>query len=105
MRSAYNSIFMNSLKLLIGILLIYSLSSCSKPQPPQYIGYDNFRLEKAGLKNTILATDIKLYNPNGYNLQLKSANLNVYFNDNFLGHSTLDSLIVLPAKDTAAFPL
>ncbi len=88
-----------------GIVTIFLLASCSKPLPPQYAGYQNFRLEKASLDNTIFASDIKLYNPNSYNLQLKSAALDVYFNDKFLGHSALDSLIVLPAKDTAIFPL
>jgi LEA14-like dessication related protein len=92
-------------KTLILILLVYAMSSCSKPQPPQYVGYENFRLEKASLSNSILATDVKLYNPNRYNLQLKSASMDVYFNDRFLGHSTLDSLIILPAKDTAKFPI
>ena len=96
---------MNRLKFLAGIILVYALSSCSKPLPPQYVGYDNFRLEKASISNSILATDVKLYNPNNYNLQLKSADLEVYFNDKFLGRSTLDSLITLPAKDTAKFPL
>lgn len=96
---------MNRLQLLAGIVLVYTLSSCSKPQPPQYAGYENFRLEKASVSNSILATDVKLYNPNSYNLQLKSADLEVYFNDKFLGRSTLDSLITLPAKDTAMFPV
>lgn len=89
----------------MAILVVYALSSCGKPQPPQYVGYQNFRVEKASLSGSILATDIKLYNPNSYNLQLKSANLDVYFNDKYLGHSALDSLIVLPAKDTTTFPL
>ena len=96
---------MNRITLLVGLITMYVFSSCSKPKPPQYVGYENFRLEKASLSNSILATDVKLYNPNGYNLQLKSAALDVYFNDKFLGHSTLDSLIILPAKDTATFPL
>jgi LEA14-like dessication related protein len=96
---------MNKWKLLAGIILLYTLSSCSKPEPPKYVGYEKFRLEKASLSNSILATDVKLYNPNSYNLQLKSASLDIYFNDKFLGHSTLDSLITLPAKDTATFPV
>lgn len=92
-------------KLFAGIAIVIVLASCSKPQPPQYVGYQNFRLEKASLNNSVLASDIKLYNPNTYNLNLKSASLDVYFNDKFLGHSALDSLIVLPAKDTAVIPL
>jgi LEA14-like dessication related protein len=96
---------MNRIIPIVSIVLLYTLSSCSKPQPPQYAGYENFRLEKASINNSILATDVKLYNPNSYNLQLKSADLQVYFNDRYLGRSTLDSLIILPAKDTAKFPL
>lgn len=86
-------------------LLACSGSSCSRPRAPQYLGYQNFRMVKAGLKNNVLATDIKLYNPNGYPLQLKSASLDVYFNNSFLGHSSLDTLLVLPARDTAYVPL
>lgn len=89
----------------LAIVLLVVLASCSKPLPPQYVGYANFRLEKASIENSIFASDIKLYNPNDYKLQLKSAALDVYFNDKFLGHSALDSLIILPAKDTAIFPL
>ena len=90
---------------ILGFLLVYVLTSCSKPQPPKYVGYQNFRLEKASVANSILATDVKLYNPNSYDLQLKSASMDVYLNDRFFGHSDVDSLIILPGKDTATFPI
>lgn len=96
---------MKHISFLAIVLAVFVLASCSKPQAPQYAGYQNFRIEKASLNNSVLASDIKLYNPNTYNLNLKSASLDVYFNDKFLGHSALDSLIVLPAKDTAVIPL
>lgn len=96
---------MNRIKFLPVLVAVIVLAGCGKPQPPQYAGYQNFRIEKASLSASVLASDIKLYNPNTYNLNLKSAALDVYFNDKFLGRSTLDSLIVLPAKDTAVFPL
>ena len=99
----YTSLFMT--KLLIVFAAVFFLSSCSKPLPPQYVGYENFRLEKASIQKSILATDIKLYNPNTYNLQLKSASLDVYLNDSYAGHSALDSTIVLTQKDTTLFPL
>lgn len=87
------------------LVAVCLLTSCSKPIAPQYIGYENFRLEKASFTSNVLATDIKLYNPNSYNLKLKSASLDVYFNDRFLGHSALDTLITLVGKDTTSFPL
>jgi LEA14-like dessication related protein len=93
-------------KQLTGLILVFFiLASCGKPQAPEYAGYENFRLEKAGLSGNILAADVKLFNPNNYNLQLKSASMDVYFNDRFLGHSSLDTLIILTAKDTTSFPL
>lgn len=88
-----------------GLILLVVITSCGKPKGPEYVGYENFRLEKAGLSESILATDVKLYNPNNYALQLKSASMDVFFNDKFLGHSSLDSLIVLPGKDTSSIPL
>ena len=87
------------------LFFIYSFSACKKPVPPEYVSYENFRLEKMGFSENVLAADVKLYNPNTYNLQLKSADLDIYFNDRFLGHSSLNNLIVLTAKDTTAFPI
>lgn len=84
---------------------VLMLSSCSKPKSPSYLGYENFRVEKIGVKNTVLSTRVKLYNPNAYSLKLKSASIDVYLGDNYLGRSFIDSLITLPAKDTSLIPL
>ena len=92
-------------QILIGTAILFLLAACSRPVSPTYIGYDNFRVEKVGVKNSILATNVRLFNPNGYPLQLKSASIDVYINDDFLGHSSLDSLIILPKKDTVSIPL
>src|SRR5215217_3847609 len=89
----------------IASLSLYSFSGCKKPLAPEYVSYENFRLEKMGFSENVLATDVKLYNPNTYNLQLKSASMDIYFNDRFLGHSALDTLIILEAKDTTSFPV
>lgn len=85
--------------------VLFLLTACSKPVSPTYLGYDNFRVEQVGLNNNILSTRVKLYNPNAYPLQLKSASIDVYINNDFLGHSSIDSLIILPRKDTTYVPL
>lgn len=92
-------------RIIIFTLIVFLLFACSKPVSPKYIGYEDFQMEKVGLKNTILSTRVKLYNPNSYPLQVKSASIDVYLNDDFLGHSSVDSLIILPAKDTSFVPL
>lgn len=90
---------------LIVTTLFFILSACSKPASPTYLGYEDFKLDQVGLNNNIISTRVKLYNPNNYPLQLKSASIDLYINDDYLGHSTLDSLIILPGKDTTHVPL
>lgn len=84
----------------IAVLMI----SCSKPKPPQYLGYSNVRLEKASLANSVVAADLKFFNPNAYTLQLKQADIDVFANDKLMGHSKIDSLLSLPGHDTTAIP-
>ncbi len=89
---------------LMGIVLL-GLVGCSKPKEPEYIDFENLHIQKAGLSESIVASDIKFFNPNSFNLQLKKANLDVYVNDKYVGHSDLDTLIHIPARDTFYIPI
>ena len=93
------------MKLLILLFCAALLASCGKPEPPTYLGYSNVRLEKAGLTASVVAADLKFYNPNSYALKLKQADMEVFFNDRLMGRSVLDSLIILPSRDTSFVPL
>lgn len=85
--------------------LLFMAGGCSKPKAPDYLGYENFEVAKIGVKNTVLSTRVKLYNPNAYALKLKSASVDVYINNDYLGRSSIDTLITLPGKDTTYVPL
>lgn len=89
----------------VGAIFLIGVLSCSKPLSPTYLGYEPFRVEKVGFSNNVIATQVKLYNPNNYPLKVKSASVELFINNNFLGRSTIDSLIELPAKDTTYVPL
>jgi LEA14-like dessication related protein len=93
------------MKILLPLFCVVLLLSCGKPEPPTYLGYDNVRLEKAGLAASVVAASLKFYNPNSYALKLKQADMEVFFNDRFIGRSVLDSLIILPSRDTSFVPL
>lgn len=45
------------------------------------------------------------FNPNGFALNLKTADLDVYLNNRYAGHSLLDTLVHVPAKDTFFVPV
>jgi LEA14-like dessication related protein len=84
---------------------LFGLSFCSKPKEPDYIDFKNLRLQKASLEQSIISLELRYFNPNNFKLQLKEASMDVYFNDKFLGHSVLDSLIQIPGRDTFSIPV
>ena len=89
---------------LAGIILLLA-TSCKKPKEPEYLDIENLHVSKAGLSESIVWADIKYYNPNNFDLKLKKANVDVYLNDKYVGHSDLDTLIHIPAKDTFYVPI
>ena len=85
------------------ILLFFAIG-CSKPLQPTYLGYQNLRLGRVGTKNNVIMSDIKFYNPNKYALNVKQAEMDVYFNDRLLGHTSMNNMVSLPPMDTTLVP-
>lgn len=79
--------------------------SCKQPLPPEYEGFENAQISKISGQESIVSTNLKLYNPNHFGLQLKRAEMDVLLNDKAAGHSVLDSTINIPARDTFYVPV
>jgi LEA14-like dessication related protein len=75
------------------------------PKELVYQDVENFSLKKASLDKSMLAMDIRLYNPNGYPLRIKSADIDVFMNGNRLGKLNTSNDCSLPAHDTGAVPV
>ncbi|MDZ7899911.1 MAG: LEA type 2 family protein [Arcicella sp.] len=86
------------------LLLSVFVIACSKPIQPTYLGYQNLRFGKVGTKSNVLMSDIKFYNPNKYALNVKQADMDVYFNDRLLGHTSMNEMVSLPPLDTTLIP-
>jgi LEA14-like dessication related protein len=84
---------------------IMALLSCSSPKALEYKTYHNFNIEKLGFNNSAISLDLEYYNPNNYGMQLKSTDLDIFINGNLLGHSSLDTLIQIPRRDTFSIPV
>ena len=81
------------------------LISCSSPKALVYNDYKNFRIEKLGFSNTLVKLDLEYVNPNNFGLQLRNSELDIFINNNFLGHSSSDTLINIPRRDTFLLPI
>jgi LEA14-like dessication related protein len=86
-------------------ILIMAFLSCSSPKALEYRTYHNFSIESLGFNKTAISLDLEYYNPNNYGLQLRSTDLDIFVNGNLLGHSSLDTLIHIPRRDTFSIPI
>lgn len=87
------------------LFLLSAFLSCSSPKALEYKTYHNFSIEKLGFNNSEISLDLEYYNPNNFGMQLKSTDLDIFINGNLLGHSSLDTLIRIPRRDTFNIPV
>src|SRR5580698_1217452 len=86
-------------------MMVIWIAGCRQPQAPEYYGFRDIEFIKSTGVQPTLATIVKLYNPNPYTLELKHADVDVSINGKLAGHSTLDSTIIIPRKDTFYVPV
>lgn len=91
-------------RLLIGLYPILLLG-CAKPSGFDYLGIRNIKVLKFGLQESTVFSEVGYYNPNKFPVTMKRAEVDVYVNNSLLGHSTLDSTIHIPKKDTFYIPV
>lgn len=80
-------------------------SSCQAPKELEYRDFKNLKTEKLGFGNSILTVDLVYYNPNNFGIQLRSTDLDIFINDNYLGHSSQDFQVAIPKRAEFTLPL
>ncbi|MDP4286264.1 MAG: LEA type 2 family protein [Bacteroidota bacterium] len=81
------------------------LMSCSSPKALEYKDYRNFSIKSLGFNNSTVNLDLEYYNPNNFRMQLKNTNLDIFIDGKLLGHSSTDTLINIPRRDTFSLPV
>ena len=95
-----------SIRLIVLVLVTWGLaSSCEKVKDLQFVRVAGVNLEGLGFSKSIVEMTLAYYNPNNFNLQLKDASFDLFFDDTQVGHSMQDTMIRIPAKDTFYFPV
>lgn len=82
------------------LFLLFFCFSCSAPKVIEYQDYKNFHLDKMGFSASRVAMDLQYFNPNNFGLQLRRTDLDIFINNNLVGHSSTDTLINIPRRDT-----
>lgn len=84
--------------------LVLLLASCTKPQGFDYRDIKNLKIESLGFDQTALSMDLVYYNPNGFGVDLKKVDCDVYVDNNYLGKFQLDTLMHIPRKAEFILP-
>ncbi|MEO9100777.1 MAG: LEA type 2 family protein [Ginsengibacter sp.] len=87
------------------LFVIIAFMSCSTPKALEYRSYNNLSIEKFGFDYSTVNLDLKYYNPNNFRMQLRNTNLDVFINGKLFGHSSTDTLIQIPKRDTFTLPI
>ncbi len=87
--------------LFVGLAIL----SCSSPKELEYRTFNNFYIQKLGFNNSTVGLDIIYYNPNNFGMQLRNSDLDIFIDGNLLGHSSVDTLIRIPRRDTFSLPV
>ena len=71
----------------------------------QYRETRNFKVDKLGFATSTLKTDLVFFNPNNFGLQLNKFDLDVFVDNNYLGHTSNDQLVSIPKKAEFSIPV
>lgn len=82
-----------------------AILSCSSPKALEYKTYHNFSIQNLGFNSSTIKLDLEYYNPNNFRLQLRNSDLDIFIDGNLLGHSSFDTLITIPRRNTFILPI
>jgi hypothetical protein len=79
--------------------------SCRTPQALEYREFNDLVIDKLGFNTSTVKMNVFFFNPNNFGLQLKRADLDIYVEDNLVGHATEILQMKIPRRDTFAMPV
>lgn len=91
--------------LLTVLLLTILLVSCSTPKELEYRDFKNFTFDKVGFSATAIKMELVYYNPNNFGLQLKATELDIFVDNNYLGHTIQEQLVNIPKREEFSIPV
>jgi len=91
-------------KALVFASLVIVLASCTKPQGFDYRDMKNLKIETMGFDQTALTMELVYYNPNGFGVDLKKVDCDVYVDNSYLGKFQLDTLMHIPRRAEFSLP-
>ena len=81
------------------------LFSCCSPKALEYRDVSAFSISKLGITSSTVNMNIVYYNPNLFSMQLKRTDLDIFIDSNYVGHTTQQNQVTIPAQSEFNIPL
>ncbi len=85
--------------------MIVLMSACHAPKDLVFKEFKNLSIDQLSFSGAALKVDLIYYNPNNFGLQLNRADLDLFLDSTYLGHSTQDIQVAIPKLDNFTIPL
>jgi hypothetical protein len=92
-------------KWIIAFALAIAFFSCAKMKDPVFKGIENVKMDGLGVSESFVTLDIRYTNPNKFQGRLKSAEGDAWIDSVFLGHFTVDTLVLIPPNQDFLVPV
>ena len=97
---------MKKLRFLVLVATLLSTGSCMKKvENPEFLGVEDFKVHSLGKSVSQLNMRLRFFNPNGFPMELRKADVDVSIEGKPLGKTLLDTVIQIPAKDSFLVPV
>ena len=90
---------------LLILVIIFLMTSCRAPKDLVYKDFQNLKVEKLGFASSTLKIELLYYNPNNFGLQLKRTDLDIFIDNNFMGHATQEYQVTIPKRGDFSIPI
>ena len=87
------------------LLTSLMMSSCRAPKDLEYKDFKNFKIENLGFASSTVKLELIYFNPNGFGLQLKRTELDIFVNESYLGHSVQEYQVNIPKRGDFTLPV
>jgi len=96
---------MKLLNIIVIFFLATLLSGCLEYEDVDFKGVQKFGIEERTSEQILIRLDIKVDNPNTYNITIKPATLDIHINGKYAGKTKMKEKIVLKKNTTGIYPL
>ncbi len=80
------------------------MAGCANPHDFEYRDIKNVKIESFSFGSTTLSMDLVYYNPNGFGVDLRNVDCDVYVDNSYLGKFKLDTLMHIKRRSEFELP-